>query len=602
MECHYRKVLVLCFLCLPFAAACSRAARPVASQPPPATIKAAESAAPTDGQTPLDTPLDTIAQVLIAAQEHSERGEAFLRNGIVGAAREEFEAALDLLRAYSRGTDETDFEVEREIDFLIVRIETLETAQRAEKAAIDDLASLETSIKNLDPGLRARAELNVAEGASDFPIQLHDRVLSLLEYYTEGAGRRTIELGLDRIGIYGPMIRRVFAEEGLPLDLIYVAQAESAFKPQALSSALAKGMWQFISSRGKEYGLRQNWWIDERSDPEKSTRAAARHLKDLSDQFGDWYLAMAAYNSGPARVRRAIDEAGVADFWSLAEGRLLPRETRNYVPTVLAMALIGRNPTRYGFDVHPADPLEVERVRVEQATDLRVIAEYLELPLEEIRDLNPHVLRWATPPEDAEFELILPAGYAGTFREIIAPLPEDKRILFRYHVVSKGETLSHLAQRYGVSVAAIGETNRVGDRHVIRVGQSLVIPLGGVPIPATAVPATFQPADRIPPPEIYPIRRGDTLSQIAVRFGLSVQDIKLWNGMSSNRLIAGKSLRLVPADREFEKVVYNVRPGDTLSEIAFSHKTSVDEIRAWNRESDLSTIRPGDEIMIFMDR
>ena len=524
-----------------------------------------------------------------------------MRNGIVGAAREEFRTALGLLQAYSRNTDETSLGVEREIDFLIVRIETLETAQRAEKAAIDDLASLETSIENLAPGLRARAESDVEEGASDFLIQLHDRVLSLLEYYTEGAGRLTIELGLDRIGIYGPMIRRVFAEEGLPLDLIYLAQAESAFKPQALSSALAKGMWQFIASRGKEYGLRQNWWIDERSDPEKSTRAAARHLQDLFDQFGDWYLAMAAYNSGPARVRRAIDEAGVADFWSLAEGRLLPRETRNYVPTVLAMALIGRNPARYGFDVQPADPLEVERVRVEQATDLRVIADYLELPLEEIQDLNPHVLRWATPPGDAEFELILPAGYAGTFRERIASLPEDERILFRYHVVSNGETLSHLAQRYGVSVAAIGETNRIGDRHIIRVGQSLVIPVSGVRVPATAVQAASQP-DPIPPPEIYPIRRGDTLSQIAIRFGLSVQDIKLWNGMSSNRLIAGKSLRLVPADREFEKVVYSVRPGDTLSAIAFSHKTSVDEIRAWNLESDLSTIRPGDEIMIFVGR
>ena len=415
-------------------------------------------------------------------------------------------------------------------------------------------------------------------------------------------------MGLERVGRYGPMIRRILREEDVPEDLIHLAQAESAFKPQALSRAAAKGMWQFIASRGEEYGLRRTWWIDERSDPEKSTRAAARHLRDLHDRFGDWNLAMAAYNSGPARVQRAIRRAGVADFWVLAEQNLLPRETRNYVPTILAMTLIGRNPSHYGFDVRPADPLEVDRVPVAEATDLRVIAEGLELPLGTIEELNPHILRWATPPDDDEFELILPTGYSALYAERIAPLGARDRLLFQYHVVTRGETLSHLSQRYGVSISAISDTNRLNDQHMIRIGQSLIIPLSGIPAPETAIARVSPP---VPVLEVYQILSGDTLSAIAANFGIAVSDIKTWNGMSSNLLIAGNTLRLMATQdasqdsisastsASTDKRVYSVRSGDTLSQIASFHRTSVDAIRTWNRERDLTIIRPGDQITIY---
>ncbi len=482
----------------------------------------------------------------------------------------------------------------------------MKAVKETERAAIDALAGLEPSTEDLDPSLREQAESEVEASDSALPIQIHDRVLSFLEYYTAGNGRRTMELGLERVGRYGPMIRRILHEEGVPEDLIYLAQTESGFKPQALSRAAAKGMWQFIDSRGEEYGLRQTWWIDERSDPEKSTRAAARHLSDLHERFGDWNLAMAAYNSGPARVQGAILQAGVADFWVLAELNLLPRETRNYVPTILAMTLIGRNPSRYGFDVRPADALEVERVPVAQATDLRVIAEVLELPLATIEELNPHVLRWATPPQDDEFELILPTGYSGLFDEKIAPLTERDRLLFRYHVVSLGETVSHLSQRYGVSISAISDTNRLSDQHMVKIGQSLIIPLSGIPVPETSNTKGSPPAQA---PDVYRIRRGDTLSEIAANFGITVNDIKSWNDMSSNLLIAGDTLRLgttqdtaqdsISAADRSDKRVYSVRSGDTLSQIAFSHRTSVDAIRTWNLERDLSIIRPGDQLTIY---
>src|SRR5262249_3422321 len=216
------------------------------------------------------------------------------------------------------------------------------------------------------------------------------------------------------------MIEKILREEGVPLDLIYLCQAESAFQPRAVSRAQAKGLWQFISSRGKEYGLRQTWWIDERSDPEKSTRAAARPLKDLYREFGEWYLAMAGHNSRPVRVDRALEKTRGDNFWTLAEKRAVARETINYVPTVLALTIIGKNPEKYGFEITPAAPIETERVRVDKATDLRVIAEAIDVPVEDLRELNAHVLRWTTPPDDFDFNLILPKGYANKFNEQIS--------------------------------------------------------------------------------------------------------------------------------------------------------------------------------------
>jgi len=494
---------------------------------------------------------------------------------------------------------------------------------------IDDLAELDLPAP-LDPAMRDRAEEDIKSLTSDLPVEINDSVLSMLEYFTEGRGRSTMEAGLERAGLYRPMIERIFDEVGVPRDLIHLAQAESLFKPGALSSASAKGMWQFISSRGSEYGLRQNWWIDERSDPEKSTRAAASHLKDLYDQFGDWYLAMAAYNSGPGRVSRAIESAGSEDFWTLSEQNLLPRETRNYIPTIVAMTIIGKDPIRYGFDVTPSEPLDVERVVVEQATDLRVISEYLELPLETIQELNPHVLRWATPPDLADFELILPTGFGAAFEERVAHLAESERILFRHHVVASGETVSHLAEYYGVSIGAIADSNDLSSRYTIRIGQSLVIPISGVtatgvvtadlagttePRAATAsstatAPTTAAAPSRAdlgsnnPTPTTHRIVRGDSLWDIANRYGLSVANLRAWNRMSSNLLIAGESLRLASPGRPSggggggAELVYNVRRGDTLTAIASFYQVSVDEIRSWNLGSDLSIIRPGDQLRI----
>ncbi len=594
--------------------ACGRGARTTARQVPPPIDRSEPSAPPVRIADEREAPVDALAEALIEARQRSDHAEDLLDKGLIEEARAEFEQALEVLDAFSRRAERKNFRIEREIDFLSVRLETLEAAREAEKAAIDDLRAVETG-EVTDPELRKLAAADVRETTYDLPIEINDRVISFLDLYTKGSGRRTIEVALERIGLYRPMIERILAEEGVPLDLIYLAQVESLFKPKARSRAQAQGMWQFISSRGAEYGLRQNWWIDERSDPEKSTRAAAQHLGDLYEQFGDWYLAMAAYNSGPGRVSRAMARTGSSDFWTLAGQRQLPRETRNYIPTILAMTIIGKNPTKYGFDVTPSDGIEAERVRVSSATDLRVIADYLDLPLDQLQTMNPHVLRWATPPDDTEFELNLPVGYAKSYAERIAPLPDDKRILFRHHLVSSGETLSHIARRYGVSISAITETNKISARRIIRIGQSLVIPISGITVPGDSLARVVgaRPATPVAPPEVYRIRRGDTLSTIARRFGLSIGNIKVWNRMASNLLIAGESLVLTTptattgasakkSDTPNQRLVYRVRRGDTLSKIALSHKTSVRAIREWNPESDLSIIRPGDQITIYMKR
>ncbi len=349
-------------------------------------------------------------------------------------------------------------------------------------------------------------------------------MLGFLEYYQNGRGRNSIIAGLERMGMYRPMIQGILKEEGVPLDLIYLCQAESAFLPRALSRASAKGMWQFISSRGAEYGLNQTWWVDERSDPEKSTRAAARHLKDLYSEFGDWYLAMAAYNAGPQRIKNALEKTGGTTFWELADKKVLPKETINYVPNILALAIIGADPDKYGFDIKPQDPLETERVTVDKATDLRVIAEAIGVPLDDLRSLNGQILHMTTPPNDPDFELILPKGYAEAFEEKVADLPDSERVRFRYHQVSKGDTLSVIAKKYGTTVADLRQANNLTARSVLVTGQSLIIPSSGVnqprPAPSPSVQsaaAKLRTSSRATAPATttsYTVRKGDNLFDI----------------------------------------------------------------------------------------
>jgi membrane-bound lytic murein transglycosylase D len=508
----------------------------------PAAPKTVQVPAPPEAAAPSEVPPQTLALTIpLAARAELVRAEIAselpprpqpVENARIRESKESIAAANDQTRQtpVNAGPDDDD--------------------PLAQPAAIDDLPDIPPILVPVDPNKKEAVEAVVRNTKHDLPIEINARVLAAVEYFQNGRGRKTMAVGLERAGLYRPMMERILKEEGVPIDLVYLSQVESAFLPRALSRAKARGLWQFISSRGKEYGLRQTHWIDERSDPEKSTRAAARHLSDLYSQFNDWYLAMAAYNAGPARVEKALKKTGATTFWQLADKKALPKETLNYVPTILAMAIIGNGPELYGFDVEPSPPLKTERVALEDATDFRVISEKLGISVDDLRELNPHVLRWTTPPDDSEFEFILPVGYSEKFFEKVASLAENERILFRYHNVKKGDTLSAIARKYGVAVSDLTQVNKITTKTTLRVGQELMVPISGVlRIPSTAMASaskTTPASEQTPAPKVYQVKRGDTLSSIAARFNLTVDDLKKWNKLTSTRLDVGQKLTLVP--------------------------------------------------------
>jgi membrane-bound lytic murein transglycosylase D len=578
--------------------------------------------APVASVLPTDNVVDPVGLAIVEARMRFEKGQDLYQNGFMVRAKDEFDGAVDILLD-SSAKNPQNARIQRELQDLVTKVHTMEVAAiqngdgftdpTGDHAAIDDLQNV-TFPPVIDPRLKQVAEEAIENHSHDLPIVVNDRVLGFLEYYQNGKGRNSIIAGLERMGMYRPMIQGILQEEGVPQDLIYLCQAESAFLPRALSRAAAKGMWQFISSRGTEYGLTQTWWVDERSDPEKSTRAAARHLKDLYSEFGDWYLAMAAYNAGPQRIKNALEKTGGTTFWDLVDRKVLPKETINYVPNIIALAIIGSDPVKYGFDIKPQDPLETERVTVDKATDLRVIAEAIGVPLEDLRSLNGQVLHMTTPPNDPDFELILPKGFAAAYDEKVAGLPDNERVRFLYYEVRKGDTLSVIAKRYGITVAVLRQANNLTAKSILATGQSLMIPSNGVNQPRPASSSSAQSAttksSTSSKPSVsttttsYTVRKGDNLFEIATRFHVTVADLKKWNNLSSNQIIAGRKLIVAQATvstgTEPHKVVHQVQKGETLGKIASDYRTTVDDILSWNGRNDLSVLHPGDQITLFV--
>jgi len=313
--------------------------------------------------------------------------------------------------------------------------------------------------------------------------------------------------------------------------LIYLAQAESAFQPLALSRASARGIWQFMQWRGNEYGLKRTWWVDERMDPEKATRAAAQHLRDLYGLFGDWYLAIAAYNCGPGNVQKGIERTGYADFWELYKRNVLPRETKNYVPIILALTLIAKDAPHYGISVERESPVDSDMVKPGRAIDLRLVAETIDVNVDTLRSLNPALLRMATP-DDPEFVLHLPKGSAGKFSAEIADIPADKWVSWRRHRVESGETLTSIAKKYRVTAAAIAEANDLDRNEALDAGQKLIIP-------------ATKPAEESKSKLVrYRVRRGDTIGGIADQFSVSAEDVRKWNGLKTGKVNRGMVLRI----------------------------------------------------------
>ncbi|PYT08748.1 MAG: lytic transglycosylase, partial [Acidobacteria bacterium] len=349
-----------------------------------------------------------------------------------------------------------------------------------EETPAEELGKIEPSITP-EKAAQERALAEEAQALYDIPVVLNTKVLAWIDIYT-GPMRDKFEAGLRRSGWYLPMIQRIFKEEGVPQDLAYMAHVESSYKPYAYSRAKAKGIWQFIVDTGRRYGLRRDWWVDERSDPEMATRAAAAYLKELRDMFGDWYLAMAAYNAGEAKVQRAIDRTGSKDFWSLSNTSQLRLETKNYVPAILAATVISKSPARFGFNVEKELPIVYDKVPLDQPVDLRVVAKNAGTTVEELKKLNPSLYRLQTPPNYPGFELRLPPGTGQAFQIVYGSLSPSERLLAQEHTVQKGETLAAIAHRYGVAVSSLTSANNLKRDSALKAGMVLSVPTSLAPL------------------------------------------------------------------------------------------------------------------------
>ena len=492
-------------------------------------------------------------------------GEQNYKAGHLEAARRDFDDAVDwlLTSGYDPNSDPKLSELfHRVVDTVYgYELQAFRAGDGFQEAPavpapIDEVAEMTFPV---DPRLKARAEEAAKNISHDLPLTVNDEVLSFLNFFQTPRGRAIVETGLRRSGRYREMIARVLHEEGVPQDLIYLAQAESAFQPLALSRAGARGIWQFVAYRGMEYGLRHTWWVDERQDPEKATRAAAQHLRDLYRQFGDWYLAMAAYNCGPGNVQKGIERTGYADFWELYKRNVLPRETRNYVPIILALTLIAKDAAHYGIQADPEQPVPTDMVKPGRAIDLRLVAETIDVDVDTLRSLNPALLRLATP-EDPSFELHLPVGTAERFSGEIADIPPDKWVSWRRHRIEAGETMSSIAKKYRVTPAAISDANNL-DRHAaLEVGEKLIIPAAA---PAESKSRLVR----------YRVRKGDTLGGIADRFSVPSEDVRKWNHMKTNHVSRGMVLRIYTVGGAPEIAPVHSRP-KTSSKARIPQSTS----------------------------
>jgi len=526
------------------------------------------SAAPAAATRPTPSPPQDPALQLIAQSEaHFTKGQQELAVGHLEQAKHEFDRALDVVLESSGGA-RADLRVREHFDRMVDRISVLEqqalatgdgfTETRTDPASIDQLMALGT-FDTTPPQLSTveTVEADLQTTTHDVPIPTNDRVLRWVEVF-QGRLREFLSEGLARGAQYLPMIQSVFRAEGLPLDLAYVPLIESAFKPTALSRANARGVWQFMRATGIENGLEADWYIDERADPQKATVAAAKYLKTLHHMFGDWHLAMASYNGGPGRVQRAMKRSRIDDFWDLTSStRFLPRETRDYVPMILAAIIIAKNPAQYGFEILPLNPTPTENVTLPAAVDLRRVAEWAGVAVDDIQRLNPELRRWTTPIREGSYSLRVPQGTATRIQEGISASAPGQLNALQWHTVKSGESLATIARKLRVSRNDLAEANYLKITSRVRPGQRLVVPR----MPAAALLARAAQADDAAAPmlvaataevedtpaTLYRVRAGDTLFAIAKRHGATVEQLRQWNKLKGSSISIGARLIVQPA-------------------------------------------------------
>ena len=578
--------------------------------------------------TPAPPAADPVGDLIAKVEKDYQAGLDAYHAGQTDAAKQDFDNAFNALLE-SNLDIRSDDRLGKEFDHIVDGVNQLDLgsfasdsdAQKSEPAPIDETNGITPAA---DPNVKAKAQAEIKSTRSDLPLMMTDQVAGYISYFSN-RGRGTFERAFARSGRYHDMMVSILKQEGVPQDLIYLAQAESGFHPQAVSRAGARGIWQFMGSRARGYGLQHSLWVDDRQDPEKSTRAAAHHLKDLYAQFGDWYLAMAAYNSGPGTVQAAVRRTGYADFWELYRRNVLPKETRNYVPIILAMTIVSKNLSQYGFDdVSRDEPVPYDSITINYPVDLRLVAECVDATAAQLQELNPSLLRLSTP-STGSFELHLPHGTKDQYETAIAAIPSDMRLWWRYHKVQPGDTLASLGRSYRVTAKSIASTNQL-DGTELEAGARLIIPVAAGKHPLSDT-ATY--ARRI---TRYKVRKGDTVETVAENFGVSAQMLRRWNGLHSGDSLRGRKvlalhLPVTPssevastsvakspharkpgqtdtaaaksspndadADNSEQASVlhHKVRSGETLYSIATTYKTTVAALKRNNR--NVAVLRPG---------
>lgn len=528
---------------------------------------------PAPAPAPLPRPIADPVDLLIKdSQAQFEAGEREFKAGHLEQARHDFDRAVEVLLSSPYGA-RTDARMREHFDRLIDRINAYDVTALAqgdgfaekkyEAAPIDDLLKNATTFPapKADAATTAAVKEDLERNPHDIPIPEDPKILSYVEVF-QNRLRDYIQDSLERGAKYLPMIQSVFRAEGLPLDLAYIPIIESSFKTNALSKANAKGPWQFMKGTAKDSGLHTDWFIDERSDPEKATVAAAKYLKSLSEMFdGDWELVLAAYNGGPGRVSRAVKRSGVADFWKLsASSKYLPRETREYVPLVMAAMLIGRSPEQYGFAIAQPVLVEYEKVTIPQAIDLRRVAEWAGTTVDEIQSLNPELRRWTTPVK-SDYEMKVPKGSADRLTAKLADASPADFVTLKWYTAKSTDTLLTVGRKFAVSRADLAEANNLSVKARLHPGQSLIIPRQPATIvaaradrPAPTAIASRAVTSKAEAPESQPgqrvaaityrVKQGDTLSTIAQLYDTSVAKIKSWNHLSSNTVKTGARLKI----------------------------------------------------------
>ena len=582
-------------------------------------------------------PADPVADLIAKVEKEYHAGQQEYTNGHNDIAKQHFSEAFNLLQgapANLRSDKRFQSEMDRVLEGMNnIELSALQTEpppavqQKSEPAPIDE--ANEVSNYPVDPNVKAKAAAEIKATRSDLPLMLTDQVASYINYFSN-RGRGTLEHALQRSGRYREMIERTLKEEGVPQDLIYLAQAESGFHPYAVSRAGARGIWQFMGSRARAYDLHRDSWVDERQDPEKSTRAAARHLKDLYNQFGDWYLAMAAYNSGPGTVQSAVKRTGYADYWELWKRNVLPKETRNYVPIILAVTIMAKNPSQYDLEsIVPDHAITYDTVKINYPVDLRLVAEAVDTTVDELQDLNPSLLRMVTPK--GRYDLHLPAGTSQKYQTAIASIPPDMRVWWRLHKVENGDTLLSVARRYHTTARAIAQNNQLDLSAELEPGNKLIVPVA----PGRHAAGEAQTyAKRL---TVYRVRKGDTVQRVADNLGIPPTVIRRWNRLkgdslagrrvlyvhlpispgaaAASRQVAVKSKRgshlaktsaasadsaqastEKPATKTVSSRHHTVRRGETLYSIANSYNTTVKAIKQTN--ANVATLRPGMVLII----